>query len=235
MSTAPRIFITGDTHGDIDFHKLNIKNWPEQKELTKNDVLIVLGDAGWCWDGKGQDRYIQDWFENKPFTTLAVLGNHENYDLIEKLPIVDFCGGKAYQVRSNMFYGMNGQIYTIGGKTFFCMGGAPSHDKEYRKEGISWWPQEIPDDVQRHFAVTNLEYHEFCVDYIITHCGPREVVRDKLGYEINEYNAFHSFVLHHTEFKKWFMGHYHLDRTFPLDKLLCDVQIVYDRIIELID
>jgi len=43
-----RIFVCGDTHGiPRDSKKLNGTNFPEQKELTKDDVLIQLGDFGW--------------------------------------------------------------------------------------------------------------------------------------------------------------------------------------------
>lgn len=234
MNIVNRVFITGDTHGDIDFHKLTNTNWPEQKKLNQNDILIILGDVGWCWDGAGQDRYIQNWYNNKNFITLGILGNHENYDIIEKLPIVDFKGGKAYKLSDKMYYAINGQIYTINGKTYFCMGGAPSHDKFYRTEGVSWWPQEIPNKNQRDFAVANLEHYDYKVDYILTHCGPREIVRDKLGFDPHEYNAFHSFILKYVSFKEWFMGHYHIDRDFPLDQKLKNAHILYDRIIEIV-
>lgn len=39
------IFITGDTHGHIDIHKLNTKNFSIQSELTKSDYLIICGDC----------------------------------------------------------------------------------------------------------------------------------------------------------------------------------------------
>lgn len=45
------IFITGDTHGHIDIHKLNTKNFPIQSELTKSDYLIICGDCGIVWGG----------------------------------------------------------------------------------------------------------------------------------------------------------------------------------------
>lgn len=40
------IFITGDVHGEIDIHKLNTKNFPIQRELTKDDYVMVAGDFG---------------------------------------------------------------------------------------------------------------------------------------------------------------------------------------------
>ena len=34
------IFVTGDCHGD--FRKLNKENFPEQKEMTKDDYVIIF-------------------------------------------------------------------------------------------------------------------------------------------------------------------------------------------------
>ncbi len=36
--TMSRIFITGDTHCEIDIHKLSTGAWPEQKNLTNNSA-----------------------------------------------------------------------------------------------------------------------------------------------------------------------------------------------------
>lgn len=40
------IYITGDTHCSIDIRKLNIKNFPEQRNMTKSDYVIIAGDFG---------------------------------------------------------------------------------------------------------------------------------------------------------------------------------------------
>lgn len=36
------VYITGDCHGD--YRKFNITNFPEQKDLTRDDYVIVTGD-----------------------------------------------------------------------------------------------------------------------------------------------------------------------------------------------
>ena len=82
-----KLLVTGDTHHDIDINKLTVKNFPFQKELTKNDVLVVLGDWGAIWYGNKKDNYMLKWWEQKPWTTFVVLGNHCNYEAIEKLPV----------------------------------------------------------------------------------------------------------------------------------------------------
>ena len=50
---------TGDTHGDHDWHKLTSKMFPEQKNLTKDDYVIITGDFGGVWDLGNTDKYIQ--------------------------------------------------------------------------------------------------------------------------------------------------------------------------------
>ena len=40
------IFITGDTHGDVDYKKLLIL---KEKNLSYDDYLIICGDAAICW------------------------------------------------------------------------------------------------------------------------------------------------------------------------------------------
>ena len=41
------IYITGDTHGNIDFAKL--EKYFSKRYVTKKDYLIILGDAGIVW------------------------------------------------------------------------------------------------------------------------------------------------------------------------------------------
>ena len=44
------VYVTGDTHGDIDWSKLNTTHFPEQKDLTEDDLVIIAGDFGGLWD-----------------------------------------------------------------------------------------------------------------------------------------------------------------------------------------
>ena len=74
------IYITGDCHAD--FTKFDIENFPEQKEMTKDDYVIICGDFGGVWvrdEESEKEKYLMDWLENKSFTTLFVDGNHEIY------------------------------------------------------------------------------------------------------------------------------------------------------------
>ena len=74
------IYVTGDTHADFK-HRFNTRNFPEQKEMTKEDYVIICGDFGGIWDvgweSKNEKHWL-DWFEERSYTLLFVDGNHEN-------------------------------------------------------------------------------------------------------------------------------------------------------------
>ena len=89
------IFITGDTHGE--FSRLHPAAFPEQSNLTKEDYIIICGDFGGVWDGSDTEQQWLDWLAARPFTTLFVSGNHENFDLLRSYPISQWHGGWCRQ------------------------------------------------------------------------------------------------------------------------------------------
>ena len=40
------VYLTGDTHGDLDRFRHGRLRW-----LGKRDIVVVLGDFGFVWDG----------------------------------------------------------------------------------------------------------------------------------------------------------------------------------------
>ena len=124
------IFVTGDTHGD--FGKcFSSKNFPEQKEMTKDDYLIICGDFGGIWDTECEsksEKYWLDWFESRNYILLFVDGNHENYDRLYEYPEKIWHGGKVHEVRPHVLHLMRGQVFDIDEKKIFTFGGASSHD-----------------------------------------------------------------------------------------------------------
>ncbi|MDR0918895.1 MAG: hypothetical protein LBM93_06540 [Oscillospiraceae bacterium] len=49
------IFLTGDTHGDFE----RIFDFCEKMKTTKEDILIILGDARINWVDKSKDNKIK--------------------------------------------------------------------------------------------------------------------------------------------------------------------------------
>lgn len=206
------IYIIGDTHIPIDIKKLSAKKFPQQKNLTKNDYVIICGDFGGVWDGSNEEKYWINWLKEKSFTTLFVDGNHKNFDMLNNLPEEEFCGGKIHKVDEGICHLMRGMVYNIDGKKIFTFGGASSYDKEYRKEGKSWWKEEMPDEKDYDTARKNLEAHNHKVDYIITHCAPTSIQQMlSIQYSADELTEFLEEVKNTVSYKKWFFGHYHRD------------------------
>ena len=200
------IFVTGDCHSE--FSKLSSRYFPEQKGMTKDDLVIVCGDFGAVWNVGGvspSEQYWLSWLDRKPFTTVFVDGNHENFDrLNNEFAVVDFHGGKAHKISRSVYHLMRGEIYDFEGKKFFAFGGAASHDipdgildpedfdtpekfketvskwrrqrKMFRINRVSWWAEELPGDEEIQNAERNLEKANYKVDYVISHCAPCSVV-----------------------------------------------------------
>lgn len=247
------IFITGDCHAD--FTKFNTKRFPEQKEMTKDDIVIVCGDFG-IWDDNTTERYWLKWLSDKPFTLCFVDGNHENFDRLysNEFPIVDFYGGKVHKIRENIFHLMRGNIYEFEGKKFFCFGGASSHDiadgildmddyktvdefvftfRQWSKQGkmfrinhISWWKEELPNQSEMDLGLQNLIKCDNKVDYVISHCLPQSV-SSIAGFCGGDIltEYFDKIIQNGLIFNQWYCGHYHREQT-----LLSKYNILYNKI-----
>ena len=207
------VYVTGDTHANIDIRKLNTENFPQQKELTKKDYLIVCGDFGLVWDGSAREIYWQDWLSNKNFVTLFVDGNHENFDILRCMPLKKKFGGYVREIAPDIYHLERGQVLTIDRKKIFVMGGARSIDKEHRIEHISWWKEEIPSREEMEYAIASLDAVNWKVDYAITHCAPRSI-QTLLSpwYENDPVVSFLERIYSELRFKKWYFGHYHVDK-----------------------
>ena len=129
------IYVTGDIHGEVDIHRLNSRQFLEQRHMDKGDYVIICCDVGCVWVGGQTDRYWLNWLEAKPFTTLFVDGNHENFPLLEAYPQRAWQGGQVHELRPSVLHLMRGQVFSLEGRRFFTMGGASSHDRGAGKPG----------------------------------------------------------------------------------------------------
>ena len=93
-----KIYVTGDTQQENNSEKLSEENFVEQKELTKDDFVIITGDFGYYWNEKSKKEIeSREKLATKPFTILYIEGNHDNYDFIEKLaPSWSACVNSEY-------------------------------------------------------------------------------------------------------------------------------------------
>ena len=247
------IYVTGDCHQN--FRKFNTKIFPEQKEMTKEDYVIICGDFGGVWNKEvenKEEKHLLDWLEEKPFTTLFVDGNHENFDRLYSYPVELWYGGKVHKIRPSVIHLMRGQIYEIDGKSFFTFGGASSHDIEsgildpedpdfkekkkwldrewrsYRVNHITWWAQELPSEEEMQEGRANLAAHDNQVDFIVTHCcaTSTQMLIDEQKLKPDIETDYLEEIKQTIQFKKWFFGHYHDNRNVSKKEILIYEQFV---------
>jgi hypothetical protein len=204
------IYVTGDTHGNIDHFQYKCS------KLTRGDYLIVCGDFGFVWDGSFGEVSNRIWLNSSPYTILFVDGNHENHEQLSRYNIDTWHGGKIHYISNNIIHLMRGQVFTIDGTTIFTFGGADSVDKANRIEHVSWWRDEMPNTSEYEAGLANLERYNNTVDYIITHCCSRRTFNSisQWAQLIPIYTVINDYfeVLESTvKFKHWYFGHYHED------------------------
>lgn len=241
------IYVTGDTHGNWKL-RLNKYAFPEQKEMTKNDYVIVLGDFG-IWDDSDLERRNLDWLNNRKFTTLFISGNHSNYDILNRFPVEKWNGGSVNFIRSNVIHLRRGQVFDIDGITFFTFGGAASHDisdgileigdlkikewsknpnKMFRINHKSWWKEEMPSEEEIQEGICSLNDVGNKVDFILTHCAASSTVAllSHGLYKPDTLTDYFEKIKSKVEFKKWLFGHYHDNKTINDKEILLYDQIV---------
>ena len=244
LGAVMKIFVTGDTHGNIDISKLSTESWPEQKGLTRDDILIIAGDFGGVWhDGTNgsvdQDDDLLKWHEDKPYTTIFLDGNHDNHPFIATFPEVEFLGACCNQIRPHVYHIKRGEVLHAGRHRIWCMGGAQSPDRVYRKAGINWWPEEIPSDDEWKHAFETLESEN--PDILITHevnytAACRIFWHSYGNTKRNTVSARLDEALNRALYKKlpisdWYFGHRHEDVDLDIDGI--HYHALYQRVIEL--
>ena len=243
------IFATCDTHGN--FLRFSTEHFPEQRHMGRNDYVIICGDFGGIWNDSRNDRYWLDWLDNKPFTTLWVDGNHENFDALNRLPVEEWHSGKVQRIRPNIIHLMRGQLYEIDGYTFFTMGGAKSHDvkggildpqapdfksnyrrlkaqnADFRVLHKDWWQEELPSPEEYLTALQTLERVNWKVDYVVTHCAPTGIAKQIAPTcDPDHLTNFLEVIRRRMKFHYWLFGHYHENQIIQDKYVLLWEQIV---------
>ena len=244
------VFITGDTHGN--FRRFLPEFFYEQEWLNKEDILLIAGDFGGVWYGDDRDSNGLDFLEQRPFTTAFVSGNHENYDALRAYPPEEWHGGKVRRIRPSVLLLERGQVFELGGKRIFAMGGASGHDirdgilepddplflerfqtlnaqgASFRVNHRSWWKEELPSEAEYREARTNLEKAGWAVDYIIPHCAPT-IIQNALLREFSTPDALTDSleeVCRQCRFKYHFFGHCHSNLVLQQKYVLLYEQIL---------
>jgi len=233
------IYITGDTHREFERLSLyNFPQ--QQYLTRDDYLIICGDFSGvWSYLFESEsETEILDSFTQLRFTILFVDGNHENHARLKDYPRVKFHGGMAHKIRRNVYHLMRGYVFDIDGKKIFTFGGAQSHDikdgilqrknyefltdmlddykslkeqgKDVRMNEISWWKEELPNSAEMKRGIENLKKVNFKVDFVITHCPPREICK-WCGYYDNDklLDYFDKLLDMGLQFDEWWSGHLH--------------------------
>ena len=216
-------YITGDTHGDLN--RLAYPFVPRDT-LTREDWLIVAGDFGYIW-GDRLDASRLEQIAALPYNIAFLDGNHECFPQIFQYPEETLWGGRVHRILPNLVHLMRGQVFSTPTVCFFTMGGGYSLDKAMRREGLSWWKEELPTEEEYETGLRNLQAHGNRVDVLLSHAAPADTMYmlqqigriGKLCYEECRLNEYLQLVEDTVEYKRHYFGHLHLDEQLWRDQV----------------
>lgn len=201
------IYITGDKHGDISFFKNR-----RMKKLQSDDYVIVTGDFGFFWNNTRAENENLEFLKSQKYNILFIDGTHENFDTLEKYPVVPFHGAKARKISENIYHLMRGQVYIIEKKGIFTFGGGISRDLQKMLDINMWFERELPSYEEFVEGSKQLNLYGSKIDYIITHEPPahiKGIINPE--WEINPVNNYLEQISTQMTFDKWFFGSVHID------------------------
>lgn len=249
-----KIFVTGDKHGDYVELEANLKRY----KTTKEDVVIILGDHGSLYYEDGGSDRKKKWLNSLPTTIVCIRGNHDHrpdcpaYD--HQLIDIDLPthAGQFYVDKTypHVLYTKEFGWYRFGSKQVFVIGGAFSVDKYRRidkqKVGLQsflWFSDEQLYPRERALALTQLMFaadEECC---IMSHTCPFKYIPfDALMSGVNQAQVDNSTELWLNDiedaledkgkYKKWYCGHYHINRRIDRIHFLYEDVVLFDEVEE---
>lgn len=211
-------YITGDTHGGFS----RVEDFCESHGTTKDDVLIILGDAGINYYLNETDRKLKIRLEELPITFFCIHGNHEERPYkIDTYEEVLWNGGLVYveEEYPSILFAKDGEIYNFEGKSAMAIGGAYTVSKYYRlQNGIQWFDTEQPSDEIMEFVECQLDKAGWKIDYIFTHTVPKQYeptwayLPDLDQSSVDKTTEkWLEKIEKSLEYEQWYAGHYHVE------------------------
>ncbi len=213
------IYITGDVHAKFD----RVDAFCRRVYSSKQDILIVLGDAGINYYGNETDHQLKEKISRIPITLFCIQGNHENRPgNIPSYRTKHFHGGTVWYEEEfpSILFAKDGEIYDFDGYRTIVIGGAYSLDKYYRiNNELPWFEDEQPDDRIKTRVEEQLEKNSWQIDIVLSHTVPaRYVPQEAFLRGIDQ-----SLVDKSTEewlgtlesrltYQKWYAGHFHTEK-----------------------
>ena len=216
---------TGDTHG----HTEKLIAISAKLDLTANDTIVILGDAGYNFFGNEYGDLRKKRIIGKLLPTVfCIHGNHEMRPAaIPSYTTKEWNGGFVYYEKDfpNLLFAIDGEIYDLDGKRTIVIGGAYSVDKFYRLyRGIPWFPDEQPSDEIKAKVEAALERENWKIDQVLSHTCPykyRPIEAFLSGLDQSTVDTsteeWLDTIEERLDYKEWKCGHWHIDK--KIDRL----------------
>ncbi|MER7795902.1 hypothetical protein [Microbacterium sp. NPDC096154] len=114
-------------------------------------TVLSLGDWGY-WQKHRLDQFDSLLRRSGIARALITLGNHEEYDRVAQA-FDDAPAGHAVRISPYVWILPRPFRFTNGGRSVLSFGGAASVDVRSRREGVDWWPDEMPSEEQAAAAI----------------------------------------------------------------------------------
>ncbi len=244
--TSPaKFFITGDKHRRFN----KVKEFCDTMHTRRKDVMIILGDAGFNYYDDKRDDELKKEVSMLNITLFCIHGNKENRPQnVGTYGVRSFCGGKVYYEPKypNIYFAIDGEIYTFEGKKYIVVGGAHSVDKfRCLENGTPFWYDEMPDDTVKKRVESRLKKENNKIYGIMTHTCPIDYLPTEMFMSTRQNanikrkprrakpkNLFKPDIDRSTEiwlgelekkleYEIWFCGHYHCDKRIDKIEMLC--------------
>ena len=208
-----------DTHGQFK----RVEVFCERFQTKREDILIILGDAGINFSGGMQDGLKKHFLEALPVTLFCIHGNHEKRPgTIDTYKEMIWHGGEVYYEEKypHLLFAKDGEVFDFDGKKVIVIGWAYSIDKMMRLVyGYGWWPDEQPSERVKEYVEQQLERRAWRVDVILSHTAPLKYEPVEVFLlEIDQSKVDKSTEIwldeieERLDYGKWYCGHYHTEK-----------------------
>lgn len=230
------IYITGDTHGRFE----RVEAFCERFQTQRDDVLIILGDAGINFSGGRHDSLQKRFLEDLPITIFCIHGNHEQRPgTIDTYKEMIWHDGVVYYEEEypHLFFAKDGEVFDFDDKKTIVIGGAYSVDKKVRlMYGYGWWPDEQPSAEIKADVERQLDKLGWKVDVVLSHTTPLKYEPVEVflkGIDQSKVDKSTEIWLDGIEerldYGKWYCGHYHTEKKIDSVEIMFENFDVFSR------
>ena len=216
------IYYTGDIHGQ----KSEVVRLAKRYNLTREDIIVILGDAGLNYCDDERDNELKEIFARLKPTIFCIHGNHEmRPHTIPTYKTKEWNGGTVWceEAYPNILFAKDGEIFDMEGIKHLVIGGAYSVDKFYRiTRGYGWWADEQPSSEIKEYVERQIKEKDF--DIILSHTcpykyEPREMFISGIDQSTVDTSAemWLDKIKEKVDYKVWYCGHWHINKR--IDKM----------------